>query len=91
MTPCCVSRSSHVLCTLATSEVFASSPLLVSVIDVLYEIQGLWLMFLPALTQAALKAVPVSTAEVCEFRGFNRLPQDLPLFVVFFLSFILIL
>lgn len=63
------------------------SPLLVLVIDVLYQIQGLWLVFLPALTQAMLKAVPVSTAEVCEFRGFNRLLQDLPLFVVFCLFY----
>lgn len=48
LTPCSVSRSSRVLLTSATSEVFASGPGLGSVVRVLYEIQELWLMCLPA-------------------------------------------
>lgn len=41
----------------AASEVVASGPRLVPVVRVLYEMQQLWLMFVPALTWALPRAV----------------------------------
>lgn len=55
LTRCSVSHSSHILVTFATSEVFASGPPLVSV-HIWYEIQELWLMFVPTLDMSAAES-----------------------------------
>lgn len=90
LTLCSVSRSSHVLLTSATSEVFASGPRLVSVVHVLYEIQELWLMFVPTLTWALLKAIPVPLGlrlvTSVYLISYSRASPCLFLFLVFFLE-----